>query len=49
MKRPVRMVIRCNSEIELKEIGIDCGGTIERKAYWEVKTVMRRRDPMTCT
>jgi hypothetical protein len=32
VKRPVRMVIRCMSEIEPKGIGIGCNGMIERKA-----------------
>jgi len=32
VKRPVRMVIRCMSEIEPKEICIGCNGSIERKA-----------------
>jgi len=42
MKRPVQMVIRCNSKIELKGIGIDRGRTIEWRAYWGVEAVMRR-------
>jgi len=42
------MVIWCNSEIESKGIGIYCGGTIERKAYWEVEAVMRRWGLVTC-
>jgi len=40
------MVIQCNSEIELKGIGISSGRTIGRKVYWEVEAVMRHRDLM---
>jgi len=49
MKRPVWMVIRCNSKIKSKGIGIDRSRTIGWRAYWEVEAVIRCRGLMTCT
>jgi hypothetical protein len=49
MKRPVQMVIQCNSEIESKGVGIDHGRTIGWRAYWDVEAVIRCRGLMTCT